>query len=79
MFPYEFNYPNVFKDNLYGNLLLILAALSIMIFYDFTSFKDVYSYYNVYNRAFINAFKVFKKSYCYFYLINGLNFCFNGV
>ena len=44
MFPYEFNFPNVFKNNLYGNLLLILGALATMAFYDFASFKDIYSY-----------------------------------
>lgn len=43
MFPYEFNYPSVFKDNLYGNLLLILGCLAIMAFYEFASFSDVYS------------------------------------
>jgi len=44
MFPYEFNYPNVFKNNLYGNLFLILGAIATMAFYDFASFKDLYSY-----------------------------------
>ena len=43
MFPYEFNYPSVFKDNLYGNLLLILGCLAIMAFYEFASFSDIYS------------------------------------
>ena len=43
MFPYEFNYPSVFKDNLYGNLLLILGCLATMAFYEFASLSDVYS------------------------------------
>ena len=43
MFPYEFNYPSVFKNNLYGNLLLILGCLATMAFYEFSSFSDVYS------------------------------------
>ena len=43
MFPYEFNYPSVFKDNLYGNLLLILGCLATMAFYEFASFSDIYS------------------------------------
>ena len=43
MFPYEFNYPSVFKNNLYGNLLLILGCLATMAFYEFASFSDVYS------------------------------------
>ena len=47
MFPYEFNYPNVFKNNLYGNLLLILGALAITSFYNFASFKDLYSYVTI--------------------------------
>ena len=43
MFPYEFNYPSVFKNNLYGNLLLIFGCLAIMAFYEFASFSDMYS------------------------------------
>ena len=56
MFPYEFNYPNVFKDNLYGNLLLILGALATMAFYDFASFKDVYSYARIVISILITMF-----------------------
>lgn len=47
MFPYEFNYPTVFKNNLYGNLLLIFSALSIMAFYEFASYFGMYSYMTI--------------------------------
>ena len=43
MFPYEFNFPSVFKNNLYGNILLIVSCLAIMAFYEFSSFSDIYS------------------------------------
>lgn len=33
MFPYEFNYPAVFRENTYGNVLFIIATLAIMVFY----------------------------------------------
>ena len=33
MFPYEFNYPNVFKDNVFGNLLFLFALGFIVGFY----------------------------------------------
>ena len=33
MFPYEFNYPSVFKENPYGNFLFILSATTIAAFY----------------------------------------------
>lgn len=33
MFPYEFNYPNTFKNNVYGNILFILGSALITGFY----------------------------------------------
>ena len=33
MFPYEFNYPNSFKRNIYGNLALVLAMVGTIVFY----------------------------------------------
>ena len=33
MFPYEFNYPSVFKENPYGNFLFIFSGFAISIFY----------------------------------------------
>lgn len=33
MFPYEFNYPSVFKENPYGNFLFIFSAAVIAVFY----------------------------------------------
>lgn len=43
MFPYEFNYPRVFKENLYGNILMILACLAIMVFYEVNPLHSIYS------------------------------------
>ena len=33
MFPYEFNYPSSFKNNIYGNIAFIVAILSLLSFY----------------------------------------------
>ena len=33
MFPYEFNYPNSFKRNIYGNIALVLSMLGVIVFY----------------------------------------------
>ena len=33
MFPYEFNYPNSFKRNIYGNIALVLAMVGSIVFY----------------------------------------------
>lgn len=33
MFPYEFNYPTTFKENVYGNILFVLATLCVTSFY----------------------------------------------
>lgn len=33
MFPYEFNYPNSFKRNIYGNIALVLAMVGVIVFY----------------------------------------------
>ena len=43
MFPYEFNYPNIFKDNIYGNLLMILACISVVAFYEINPIRNIYS------------------------------------
>lgn len=47
MFPYEFNYPNMFKQNLYGNLLFIMACISIIVFYEMNPYKSLYSYLSI--------------------------------
>lgn len=44
MFPYEFNYPYVFKPNFYGNLLFIFGAILIMAIYDVNPVNSIYSY-----------------------------------
>ena len=33
MFPYEFNYPSVFKENPYGNFLFIFSGFAVAVFY----------------------------------------------
>lgn len=33
MFPYEFNYPNAFKNNIYGNIAFIISILGTIAFY----------------------------------------------
>ena len=43
MFPYEFNYPNVFSNNIYGNVLLVLACISVIAFYNINPLKSIYS------------------------------------
>ena len=35
MFPYEFNFESSFKDNLYGNIALIISALTSLLFFVF--------------------------------------------
>lgn len=40
MFPYEFNYPSVFKENPYGNFLFIFASLTIIVFYVLNPFNS---------------------------------------
>ena len=39
MFPYEFNYPTTFKENVYGNILFVLATLCVTSFYIFLCFS----------------------------------------
>ena len=43
MFPYEFNYPNVFRHNIYGNLLIVLACLCVIAFYNINPLHSIYS------------------------------------
>ena len=43
MFPYEFNYPNVFKQNVYGNVLMILACICVIAFYEINPLQSLYS------------------------------------
>ena len=42
MFPYEFNYPNVFKPNFYGNIMFVLASLSVIAFYEVNHLNSLY-------------------------------------
>ena len=40
MFPYEFNYPNAFKNNIYGNIAFVIALVGLCAFYIYaTSFS----------------------------------------
>ena len=43
MFPYEFNYPRVYNDNIFGNSLFILGLISLVAFYTFF-FNSSYCY-----------------------------------
>lgn len=40
MFPYEFNYPAVFKENPYGNFLFIFSSFAIAVFYILNPYSD---------------------------------------
>ena len=42
MFPYELNYPSVFKENLWGNFLFIFACLTVVAFYILNPYGDIY-------------------------------------
>lgn len=42
MFPYEFNYPSVFKNNPYGNVLFILGGFAVVAFYIFNPYSSIY-------------------------------------
>lgn len=42
MFPYEFNYPSVFKENPYGNLLFVFGSLGIMAFYILNPYSSLF-------------------------------------
>ena len=42
MFPYEFNYPAVFKENMWGNIIFILASFAMVAFYILNPYESVY-------------------------------------
>lgn len=42
MFPYELNYPAVFKENPYGNFLFIFSCFAIIIFYILNPYSSIY-------------------------------------
>ena len=42
MFPYELNYPSVFKDNPYGNILFILGCVAVSAFYILNPLDSIY-------------------------------------
>ena len=44
MFPYEFNFPHVFKENLYGNILFGIASFAITAFYIINPLSSLYTY-----------------------------------
>ena len=43
MFPYEFNYPNVFRQNVYGNVLLVMSCVCVIAFYYINPLESLYS------------------------------------
>ena len=42
MFPYEFNYPSVFRNNPYGNILFVLGGFAVVTFYIFNPYSSIY-------------------------------------
>ena len=47
MFPYEFNYPRVFRENLYGNLLFGISCFAIAAFYIVNPLSSIYTYFTL--------------------------------
>ena len=43
MFPYEFNYPNIFSQNVYGNVLMVLSCVCVIAFYEINPLHSIYS------------------------------------
>ena len=42
MFPYEYNYPSVFKENIWGNVLFLFACSAVVVFYIMNPFDSIY-------------------------------------
>ena len=42
MFPYELNYPSVFRQNFWGNLLFIFAGIFVAVFYILNPYVSIY-------------------------------------
>ena len=42
MFPYEFNYPAVFKENPYGNFLFIFSCFTVILAYIINPYTSIY-------------------------------------
>ena len=42
MFPYEFNYPAVFKENPYGNFLFLFSSFAVCAFYILNPYDSIY-------------------------------------
>lgn len=42
MFPYEFNYPTVFKENPYGNFLFLFSGFAVCVFYILNPYDSIY-------------------------------------
>ena len=43
MFPYELNYPSFFKENIYGNIIIVLACIAVMAFYEIAPIRTIYA------------------------------------
>lgn len=43
MFPYELNYPSFFKENIYGNVIIVLACIATMAFYEMAPIRTIYA------------------------------------
>lgn len=42
MFPYEYNYPSVFKENIWGNLLFVMGCFAVVTFYILNPYESIY-------------------------------------
>ena len=42
MFPYEYNYPSVFKENIWGNLLFVMGCFAVVAFYILNPYESIY-------------------------------------
>ena len=47
MFPYELNYPSVFKENIWGNVLFIFGCITVVVFYILNPHDSTYRVVNI--------------------------------
>ena len=47
MFPYEFNYPAVFKENPYGNFLFLFSGFAVCVFYILNPYDSIYRVFSL--------------------------------
>ena len=47
MFPYEFNYPAIFKENPYGNFLFLFSGFAVCAFYILNPYDSIYKVFSL--------------------------------